>query len=226
MSDAIVFDVNETLLDLSGLDAAFEQAFGDASARGAWFSSVLRTALLTTAMDAYADFSTLGAAALDDLAATRDVRLSDEEREAILGGMQRLPAYDDVKPALKRLREAGFRLAALTNSAPEAARAKLEHAGLDRLLDAIFSAADAGRLKPAAAPYRMAAERLGLKTGDICFVAAHDWDVAGARKAGCIGAFVARPGKRLGPLVAEPEITGPDLGRVAERIIEAAGKLG
>ena len=39
----IVFDVNETLLDLGGLDDLFESIFGDALARSQWFAQLLRT---------------------------------------------------------------------------------------------------------------------------------------------------------------------------------------
>jgi 2-haloacid dehalogenase len=38
----IVFDSNETLLDLSALDPHFARAFGDASARDVWFKQVLQ----------------------------------------------------------------------------------------------------------------------------------------------------------------------------------------
>jgi 2-haloacid dehalogenase len=50
-------------------------------------------------------------------------------------------------------------------------------------------------------------------------VAAHSWDIAGAMRAGCKAAFIARPGMVLDPLFDPPDIVGPDLGTVAERII-------
>jgi beta-phosphoglucomutase-like phosphatase (HAD superfamily) len=72
------------------------------------------------------------------------------------------------------------------------------------------------RLKPAPEPYLMAAERLGVAVGEVRLVAAHAWDVAGAARAGCAIAFVARPGKVLDPLVEPPEIIGADLAEVAD----------
>ncbi|MEZ5391359.1 MAG: hypothetical protein R2724_00450 [Bryobacterales bacterium] len=44
----LVFDVNETLLDLSALDPHFERLFGDESVRSAWFTQVLQTAMTLT----------------------------------------------------------------------------------------------------------------------------------------------------------------------------------
>jgi 2-haloacid dehalogenase len=61
---ALVFDVNETLLDLRGLDGPFEQVFGDPKVRGEWFVQLLQSALVSTVTDTYADFGTIGRAAL------------------------------------------------------------------------------------------------------------------------------------------------------------------
>jgi len=85
----------------------------------------------------------------------------------------------------------------------------------------VLSTDSVRRLKPAAEAYRMAARRLGVETADLRLVAAHDWDIIGALRAGCAAAFVARPGKMLEPLTEQPDVTGPDLGTVAERILEA-----
>jgi 2-haloacid dehalogenase len=79
------------------------------------------------------------------------------------------------------------------------------------------------RLKPAPEPYRHAAERLGVPVDQVRLVAAHAWDVAGAARAGCATAFVARPGKVLDPLVAPPEVVGADLGEVADHILAVDG---
>jgi 2-haloacid dehalogenase len=97
--------------------------------------------------------------------------------------------------------------------------AQLANAGLRNLFTQVLSADEVKRLKPAPEPYRMAAERLGVPTGDVRLVAAHDWDVAGALCAGCAAAFVARPGKVLDPLVPAPDIVGADLREVAKSIL-------
>jgi 2-haloacid dehalogenase len=124
-----------------------------------------------------------------------------------------------VPGALRRLRLAGYRLAALTNSTEQVARAQLEHAGIIGSFEPVLSADAVGWLKPAAEPYLMAAGRLGVPVGEVRLVAAHAWDVAGARSAGCAAAFVARPGKVLDPLAEPPDVVGVDLAKVAEHIL-------
>ena len=221
MARICVFDVNETLLDLGALDPHFERAFGNASVRRAWFMQVLQSALVATVTGAYSDFGTIGGAALEMVAEREGVDLSGEEKQKILGGMRELPPHPEVAESLDRLREAGLRLATLTNSTKQVAEAQMENSGIGDYFEQILSADDVKRLKPAPEPYRMAAGSLGVGLEGIRLVAAHAWDVAGAMRAGCAAAFVARPGMVLDPLVERPDVIGVDLREVAESILEA-----
>ena len=138
----------------------------------------------------------------------------------ILAGVRELPAHPDVRPALERLRSAGFRLAALTNSTTEVEDAQLRNAGLAEFFEKGLSADTGKRLKPAAEAYTNAARELRVAPAQIRMVAAHAWDVHGAMRAGCAAALVERPGVVWNPLLERPDIVGPDLGEIAERVIE------
>jgi 2-haloacid dehalogenase len=215
-----VFDVNETLLDLRALDPEFQRVFGDAAVRREWFGQLLQSALVTIATNAYSDFGTIAGAALDMVAARRGVTLWDADRAKILSGILTLPPHPEVRASLQRLRAAGFRLATLTNSTLRVAEAQMINAGLTEFLEAILSADAARRLKPTPEPYQLAAKTLGVEPKEIRLIAAHAWDVAGALRAGCAAAFVARPGMVLDPLAARPDIVGADLSAVAAQIID------
>jgi 2-haloacid dehalogenase len=147
------------------------------------------------------------------------VEISDDDRQEILGGLRDLPPHPEVPESLDRLREAGFRLATLTNSTQEVAEAQIQNAGLADRFEQVLSADTANRLKPAPAPYRMAARALGVPDREVRLVAAHAWDVAGALRAGCAAAFVAR--QPFDPLVERPDVVGADLSEVADAIIAA-----
>lgn len=215
----LVFDVNETLLDLAALDPVFVRIFGDGAVRREWFNQTLQSAFVGTITGEYKTLGAIANGALEMVAARRGVRLSDKDRQAVRTGMRSLPAHPDVRPALEDLRRAGFRLATLTNSTAEIGEAQLSAAGLRDLFEQAFSADEAGRLKPAPEPYLLAAQRLGVAPSGMLMVAAHAWDIAGAKHAGCDFAFVARPTQVLDPVGAQPEIVGNDLQEVAERII-------
>jgi 2-haloacid dehalogenase len=214
-----VFDVNETLLDMAALDPLFELTFGDASVRQLWFGQMLQSAFVSNITDAYVTFGEAAGAALKMTEERRGVEVSDEDRQEILAGLRTLPPHPEVPESLDRLRDAGFRLATLTNSTQEVADAQIANAGLAYRFDQILSADTAKRLKPAPAPYRMAARVLGIPDRELRLVAAHAWDVAGALRAGCAAAFVAR--QPFDPLVEKPDVIGADLAEVADGIIAA-----
>jgi len=215
----LVFDVIETLLDLRVLDPAFEAAFDDAGARQQWFSQMLQSAFVATVTGTYRDFGQLGRAALQMTAQRHGIELSQEEQQRILGTIRQLPPHPEVLDGLTRLRDAGFRMAALTNSTAEVAEAQLAHAQVRELFEQALSADMAKRLKPAAEAYHMAAQRLGIQPGDVRMIAAHAWDITGAIRAGWAAAFIARPGMVLDPAGEQPDIVAADLREAAEQII-------
>jgi 2-haloacid dehalogenase len=215
----IVFDVNETLLDLSALDPLFQRHFGDAGLRRLWFAQVLQTSLLQTVLEEYRDFGICAAAALDLLAARTGHKLDAVGRDAILSGLRTLPAHPEVPRALEKLAAAGLRLATLTNSSTDMVASQLAAAGIDHCFEAVLSVDRVRRFKPARAVYDMAAQTLGAAPADLWLVAAHNWDTTGALSAGWNAAFVQRPGMALGPLDRTPAVTGQDLQAVAEELL-------
>ena len=219
MARVCVFDVNETLLDMGALDPHFERIFGDASKRQTWFGQFLALWLTELVTGSYTEFGTVGGSALEMLAERQGVDLSDEDKQQILGGMQELPPHPEVEENLGRLRDAGVRLATLTNSTQQVSDAQIDNSGLRDYFEQVLSADTVKRLKPAPEPYRLAADSLGIEIGQVPLVAAHAWDVTGAMRAGC-AAFVARPGMVLNPLAKRPDVVGADLREVADRIIE------
>jgi 2-haloacid dehalogenase len=221
MPRIIVFDVNETLLDLRAFDPLFARFFGDAAARTQWFGQFIQSALVATVTNAYTPFGQIGLAALDMIAARRGVTLGSDDRQAVAHTLASLPPHPEVPASLERLRAAGLRLAALTNSTQQVAETQLERAGLAPLFEGIFSADSVQRLKPAPEPYHFVARQMGVPVDQMRLVAAHAWDIAGAMRAGCAGAFIARPGMALDPLAPTPDISGADLAAVAEAILRA-----
>src|ERR1051326_9573018 len=109
MPRIIVFDVNETLLDIAALEPHFTRAFGDRTVLRDWFSTVLLYSEVASLAGPYSDFGAIGGAAVDMTAASRGVSLSSDDRNRILSGMRSLPAHPDVRDGLERLKNAGFR---------------------------------------------------------------------------------------------------------------------
>lgn len=221
MPHVIVFDLMGTLLDLRTMDSHFERFFGDAAVRKEWESQTLQLALAAILTNAYEDFGVLADTGLEIIARRYRVSMLGEEKNLILGTLQKLRPFPDVAQSLQRLRDAGLKLAVLTNATTKTAEAQLAFAGLrDHFVD-VISADEIHCFKPAPEVYQLAARRLGLEPGQIRLVASHDWDVTGALRAGCAATFVARPGQVMNPFGPQPDVRGADLAEVAEKILAA-----
>ena len=219
MTDVVAFDVNETLLDLSALDPAFEELFGSAALRPQWFAQMLQLAFVGGLSGEYVDFSAAQHAALLMLGERVGRTVSSAEADDMVRRMSSLPPYPEVADALRRLRRSDLRTVALTNSVAAVAEAQLSHAGLRDAFDDVISADSVRRLKPAPEPYRAVARAFGVDITDVRLVAAHSWDVSGAMAAGCSAAFVTRPGQVLSPIGRRPDIIGADITDVVEQVL-------
>lgn len=219
MPDVLVFDVNETLLDMQALAPWFESLLGDAKLQKEWFLQVLQYSLTSTIAGPYQDFTAISEAVLDMVAESHGRQLTSAAKQSFKNLVLHLPAHSDVVPALDRLREAGFSMATLTNSAPKTLNQQLANSGIADFFTHKLSVDAARKFKPAAEAYQLAVDAFGVETGTIRLVAAHAWDVAGAMRTGMKGAFVARSGRSFYPLAPKPDIMGPDLKVVAEAII-------
>lgn len=219
----LVFDVNETLLDLAPLDPVFAELFGDERFRKLWFMSLLHWSTVTTLSGEYRDFSELAGHCLDALAANHGIRLDAAQRTRVFDTIASLAPHAEVPKALKHLRRHGFTLVALTNSAQKTVDTQFHNAGMTELFDHVLSVDAARCYKPHPNAYAVASGTLGCANADLRLIACHDWDVTGAMRAGLAGAFVSRGGATLNPAGETPDIIGADLTEVAAQIMECDG---
>jgi 2-haloacid dehalogenase len=219
MPRVIVFDLIGTLLDLHAMDQHFERFFGEAGVRKEWFAQTLQLAMASALTNAYEDFRVQADTALEITARRYKVSMLGEEKNVILGTLRKLRPYPEVAKNLQRLHDDGLTLAVLTNSTLEAAEAQLAFAGLREHFEQVISVDEVQCFKPAPQVYHLAAQRLGVEPAQVRLVAAHDWDVTGALRAGCAAAFVARPGQVMNPFGPQPDVRGANLGEVVEQIL-------
>lgn len=216
----IVFDVNETLLDITHLEPVFGRVFGDRLVLREWFAQLVLYSQTMTLAGLYTPFGELGVGTLRMVADIHQVNVTEADIAELQERMSTMPAHADVVPALTRLREAGFRLMTLTNSAGSASPTPLQNAGLNHFFEHTFSIETAGKFKPAPETYRLVAEKLSVETSDLCLVACHLWDTIGAQAAGCRSAFLTRPHNAIlpAPGVPYPDIVASDLTALADRL--------
>ena len=217
----LVFDVNETLIDIESMTPLFEQMFGDPGVLREWFGQLITYSMTITMSGHYVDFFTLGQGVLQMVADIHAVRLTDDDLHRVKDGMLTMPAHPDVDEGLKALRHNGYRLVTLTNSPVNSdGPTPLERAGLADHFERQFSIDTARVYKPATQLYHHVARHLEVPPSACMMVAAHVWDTIGAQSAGFSSALITRPGNA--PLAVaglpQPTLIAADLTEFAQRL--------
>lgn len=211
----VLFDLNGTLTDPAAIGAPW-QAPGLGRAA---LSLAVQSAMVDSLTGSYRPFAEHVAAAVEVEARRRGLDLEGVSRAT--EAASRLPPFPDARPALELLREAGLPLAVLTNSGAESGRATLEASGLYAFFDQVLGVDAVERVKPHPETYAHARQALGAGGADLMLVAAHAWDVTGARRAGLRTCWIARGEEHLLPTAEPPDLRAADLMDAARQIREA-----
>jgi 2-haloacid dehalogenase len=223
----VVFDVNETLMNLETLRPTFDRIFGDPAAMRLWFANLITYSEALTLSGVYVPFTDIGGAVLRMLAATRDVKITDADAAELTDRFATMAPHPEVPEALRRLRDHGFRLFTLTDNTLEIAGRQLENAGVIDVFERRFSVDETvKRHKPAQEAYESVATALELDPGDICLVACHVWDTIGAQAAGWQAGLILREGNAPLGVGPQPDYIGKDLDAIADQLIERYGAAG
>jgi 2-haloacid dehalogenase len=217
----IVFDVNETLMDLESLTPFFDRVFNDPAAMRLWFGHLITYSEALTLANVYVPFTDIGGAVLRMFAATRGITITDADAAELTNLFATMPPHPEVPAALRRLRDHGFRLFTLTDNTLAVAGRQLEHGGVIDLFERRFSVDETvKRHKPAQEAYHSVATALGVDPGDICLIASHVWDTIGACGAGWQAALILRVGNAPLDVGPQPDYIGKDLDAIADQLIE------
>ncbi len=201
----IVFDVNETLSDLSPLGARFLEVGASASAAPLWFASVLRDGFALTAAGDNPPFAGVARELLlSHLSEAQLNRSVEEAAEHVMAGFAALELHADVTSGIELLHETGYRMVTLSNGAASVADRLLTAAHVRDRFERLLSVEDAGAWKPSPLPYAYAAAQCGVAPTDMVLVAVHPWDVDGAARAGLQTVWVNRSGGPFPAMFREP----------------------
>jgi 2-haloacid dehalogenase len=204
----ILFDVNETLSDLSPLGARFVEVGASASAAPLWFASILRDGFALTAVGDHPPFAGVARELLVSQLSQYSLNRSVEEAARhVMDGFASLELQADVASGVDRLQQEGFRLATLSNGSASMAERLLSDGNVRDSFERLLSVEDAEAWKPAAKAYRYAASELGVAPEEVLLVSVHPWDVDGAIRAGLQSAWVNRSGAPYPAIFREPTLT-------------------
>jgi 2-haloacid dehalogenase len=215
----IVFDVNETVLDLGTMEPTFQRIFNDKSAMRLWFANLILYSAALTVAGCYVPFTDIGAAVMKMMADVEGIEISEADKQELKDRFSTMPPYPEVPGALRKLRAAGFRLFTLTDNLLEVQTRQLTHGGIVDLFERRFSADGVKHHKPSRQAYGYVEKELGVEPSGFCLIACHTWDTLGAVAAGWEAALIKRVGNDVLGVGPQPQIVGDDLNDVADQLI-------
>ncbi|MBL0704216.1 haloacid dehalogenase type II [Sinomonas sp. JC656] len=216
--EVIVFDVNETLSDMSPLRARFAEAGAPEHLATLWFATLLREGFALAAAGDAAPFAEIGTELLTGLLDGAGVHEPQATARRLASSVADLPLHPDVPEAVSTLRAAGLRLVTLTNGSAQVAQKLFDAAGIRDEFEALLSVEDAPAWKPHPSSYHYAAQQCGAREEDMMLVAVHPWDIHGAAQAGLRTAWVNRSGAPYPSYFARPEVTVTSLTQLATEL--------
>lgn len=215
-TSVILFDVNETLSDMSPMGTRFVEVGAPGFLARVWFAALLRDGFALAASGGSAKFSVVGADILRDI--LRDVALTrnlDEAVTHIMDGLMGLNLHPDIADGIRTLKDAGFRLATLSNGSAQVAKTLLGRAALRDDFEALLTVEDATAWKPVRSAYQYAADACGVQPSGMLLVAVHPWDIHGAAQAGLRTAWLNRTDAVYPSYFTPPDFTVPALSELA-----------
>ncbi|MCU6478997.1 haloacid dehalogenase type II [Arthrobacter sp. A2-55] len=204
----IVFDVNETLSDMTSMAARFVETGAPASLAKLWFATLLRDGFALTAAGDNPGFTQIGAEALRGLLPGAGITSGlDDAVDHIMEGMASLGLHPDVTEGIRALKTEGYRLITLTNGSTQIAENMFAPAGILKDFEALLSVEQSPAWKPNPAAYAYAAGVCGTSPAQMLLVAVHPWDVHGAARAGMQTAWINRTGASYPASFSTPDHT-------------------
>jgi 2-haloacid dehalogenase len=140
-------------------------------------------------------------------------------RARLMDAWLALKPWPDSVAALGAMRDAGIRLAWVSNFTPTMLQVNTRTAGADGLFEHFLSTDAVQAFKPDPRAYRMAETAFGLPREQIAFAAFGGWDAAGARSFGLNTFWVNRLDVPMEELGAQPDATGRTLTELAKYVM-------
>ena len=216
----MVFDVYETLLDMSEVERKINALTDSKRGYPIWFELFMEYCFVDNSLDTFHDFISIAKVTLQMAGNMLGKSISSREANDLLELLKHLPVHEEVQSGLSQLNDLGYTIIALTNAPEKTVCERMERTGLISYFETVLSAETVKKYKPERKVYEWAVQKLNVKASDMLMITAHGWDIAGASNAGMKTAFVKRDKKLLYPLSPQPDISCSSLHEFVSKLQE------
>lgn len=214
----ILFDVYETLLDMTEVERKVNNLMHNKRGYAVWFELFMEYCFVDNCTIQFNDFTSIAKATMQMTAQAFDVEISGQNIDSVLALLKHLSLNEGVQNGLSLLANQNYRIAALTNSSEHTVTERMERTGLISYFEMVLSAEHVKKYKPCIEVYEWAAKKLNESPGDILMVSAHGWDIMGASNAGMQTAYIKNNSQMIYPLAPGPTFVITDLNNLAEQL--------
>lgn len=215
----LTIDSYSTVVDFRAAARALDGRVDDPEAvASVWRERSLTYGGMSNYLGGYEPFWEMLGHALEYALAANDEDLPPDEREEVRRVYESLPEFDDVRPGLERVVDAGYDVYVLSNGDPEMLESMVENAGVADLIVDEVSVDEVGKYKPHPEVYRNAAARTGTPAREVAHASAGWFDAVGAANVGMQGVWMNRtdaPPETWGP---EPDLTVSSFDELADAL--------
>lgn len=202
----LLFDVYETLLDMSAVEKRVNTLLNSKRGYALWFELFMQYCFVDNCIEQFNPFPDIARATLLMAGKALGEKVDETDINDLLLIMRHLPVKEGVAEGLSLLHDQGYRIAALTNSAQQIVEDRMERTGLISYFEKVLSAEHVGKYKPSLEVYQWALKQLGVQANEVLLISAHGWDIAGACNAGMHTAYIVQETQMLYPLAPTPAL--------------------
>lgn len=219
---AIVFDLYGTLYDVQAVAGACEHAFPTRGAALAqlWRQKQLEYTWLRSQMGRYVPFEKITLDALVFTCEHFGLALDPATARSLCDAWLHLPPLVDMPGCVRRLKDAGFALAVLSNGSHHTLDDVIGNSGMQWGFDQLISVREQVQVfKPHPRVYQLAERRMGRGREQLLFVSANGWDASAAALFGFPVCWINRQQQAFDQLGATPTVVLPNLDAMVDWVL-------
>ncbi len=219
--EALTFDMYGTLVNPIRIWQHLDQWIAQDTQRIAdiWRQKQLEYTFRLVAMEQYQDFEQVTRRALDYALDATQHKLTDEQKQQLMGQYNKLEVFPDVLEGLQKLQQKGHTMVVFSNGTPTMLRTLMQSAKLNAYLSGFISVDEVRTYKPAPRTYQLVSQKLGRPLNEIRLISSNPFDVTGSISAGMQATWIDRSGGIFDTL-------GPRPTMVVKTLVELADRLG
>lgn len=216
----IFLDMYETMLDMTEVERRMNYLLDSKRGYTIWFELLMQYCFADNSYSTFHSFASIAKATMQMAGKMLGKNIEESAANDLLVLLEHLPVHDGVQEGLSRLKDEGFVLAALTNAPASLVKNRMEFTGLISYFDAVLSAEEVKKYKPAGEVYLWALKKMGALPETSLMVTTHGWDIAGASQAGMRTAYLKQQNRMLYPLSPDPDLSCRSLEDLAMQLAE------